>query len=281
MTPSFQDGFARSPDESVVPEQWLGLLRAWAPCLGYQGGRLYDVSGDGREGSLTLMDPATDWVVRGAGVELSFDGSNDYVNAGTILSPANGSMMAWIRPLSQQDNQCVMGAIDASATDTTARYVLIARVTDVSAAGDWGTLLSNDSTSQFVFSGQVYNDTNFPVGVLTQVAITYDGTSVVFYKDGLVVNTVGQTAAGAATTLQPFSIGRLGAYDFPFHGEIAQVRIYGRTLLAADVRAMAHDPLALYRLRPRRRARRAQTPAAYRQLAYRWRTTTGGLAAPA
>jgi hypothetical protein len=281
MTPSFQDGFAQSVDDSMAPEQWIQEAGVWNPGLGHQGSRLYDVSGYGREGTLTLMDPATDWVVRGAGVELSFDGSDDYVSAGTILSPANGSMMAWIRPLSQQDNQCVMGAIDASATDTTARYVLIARVTDVSAAGDWGTLLANDSTSQFVFSGQVYNDTNFPVGVLTQVAITYNGTSVVFYKDGLVVNTVEQTVSGASTTLQPFSIGRLGAYDFPFHGEIAQVRIYGRTLRADEVLAIYRDPLARYRLRPRSRARRDQTPAAYRQLAYRWRTTTGGLAAPA
>lgn len=50
VQPSFRDGFARSPGESVAPELWPA--HAWVPALGCQGGMLFDVAG-GNHGTNT------------------------------------------------------------------------------------------------------------------------------------------------------------------------------------------------------------------------------------
>ena len=78
--PSWAHGFARNAAESAAPDLWRGLVGAWVPALGPTGGTLHDVAGSARDGTLTNMDPATDWVVGSPGSVLDFDGSNDYVN---------------------------------------------------------------------------------------------------------------------------------------------------------------------------------------------------------
>tara|TARA_Y100000590_G_scaffold134233_1_gene153560 strand:- start:1558 stop:2442 length:885 start_codon:yes stop_codon:yes gene_type:complete len=55
-----------------------GLVAAWAFEDG-GGSVLRDVSGRGHNGTLTNMDPATDWVTSRHGGTLDFDGSDDYV----------------------------------------------------------------------------------------------------------------------------------------------------------------------------------------------------------
>ena len=72
---------AKSQAEAEYPELWRGLVGAWSPCLSPRGGTvLRDLSGRGNHGTLTNMDPETDWVTRGGKQALDFDGSNDYVN---------------------------------------------------------------------------------------------------------------------------------------------------------------------------------------------------------
>jgi len=61
--PSYGQGFARSAGESAYPKFWEGLIGAWVPELGPTGNTLIDVSGFGHHGTLTLMDPSSDWVI--------------------------------------------------------------------------------------------------------------------------------------------------------------------------------------------------------------------------
>ena len=61
-----------------------GLVGAWCPSLGASGFRLIDRSGYGNHGTLTNMDPGTDWVPSGGKLALDFDVSNDYVSVGDI-----------------------------------------------------------------------------------------------------------------------------------------------------------------------------------------------------
>ena len=82
--PSFAQGFARR-GESASPNLWTGLVGAWSPPLGPTGLTLFDQSGYGNDGTLTNMDPATDWMMTEKGWALDFDGSNDYVNCGSNL----------------------------------------------------------------------------------------------------------------------------------------------------------------------------------------------------
>jgi len=73
-------------DESAYPELWDGVVGAWCPSLGPTGLRLHDHSRRNNWGTLTNMDPATDWVVSGGQYALDFDGVNDYVGHGNVLN---------------------------------------------------------------------------------------------------------------------------------------------------------------------------------------------------
>ena len=55
------------------------IVGRWCPSAGATGFRLLDRSGRSNHGTLTGMDPATDWVASGGKGALDFDGSNDYV----------------------------------------------------------------------------------------------------------------------------------------------------------------------------------------------------------
>lgn len=83
-TPSWRQGFARHRHRSA----YRGL---WLPALGPTGSTLRDVGGRGNHGTLTSMDPATDWATtgkRGLPYALDFDGSANYVNCGNNSSLA-------------------------------------------------------------------------------------------------------------------------------------------------------------------------------------------------
>lgn len=72
--------FAKSAAEAAYPELWQGLVGAWSPCLNPRGGTtLYDWSGRANHGTLTNMDPATDWVLSGGRPALDFV-TDDFVS---------------------------------------------------------------------------------------------------------------------------------------------------------------------------------------------------------
>ena len=88
--------FAKSQAEAEYPELWRGLVGAWSPCLSPRGGTvLRDLSGRGNHGTLTNMDPETDWVTRGGKQALDFDGSNDIVIASARSAQASVESGIW------------------------------------------------------------------------------------------------------------------------------------------------------------------------------------------
>ena len=94
--PSWQD--FGTHDESAYPELWDGVVGAWAPCLGPTGSRLHDMSRRANWGTLTNMDPATDWVVSDGQYALDFDGSNDYVATTNTMQMLDFTVSVWFRP---------------------------------------------------------------------------------------------------------------------------------------------------------------------------------------
>ncbi len=88
--PSYAAGFARNAAQSENPGLWRGLVGLWAPSLGPTGLRLFDHSGFGNHGTLTNMDPASDWVATDEGWALEFvKDANQYV-ANTALANLSG-----------------------------------------------------------------------------------------------------------------------------------------------------------------------------------------------
>ena len=77
---SYSNGFAPRDGQPLYPGLWRNCVGAWAPGLGPTGLTFRDCSGFGNHGTLTNMDPGTDWVISGGRYALDFDGSDDYVN---------------------------------------------------------------------------------------------------------------------------------------------------------------------------------------------------------
>ena len=71
--PSWQD--FGTHDESAHPQLWDGVVGAWCPSLGPTGLRLHDHSRRNNWGTLTNMDPPTDWVIDGGQYAVDFDGA--------------------------------------------------------------------------------------------------------------------------------------------------------------------------------------------------------------
>jgi len=92
---------AQNASEAAYPHLWQGLAGAWVPSLGVTGETLRDASGRKHHGTLTNMDPATDWQTSGSGWSLDFDGVNDYVlvNRSRVFDQliGNKTVQAWVK----------------------------------------------------------------------------------------------------------------------------------------------------------------------------------------
>jgi hypothetical protein len=134
------------------------------------------------------------------------------------------------------NDQHVMAGLSSSGSGLTARYDIGAINTAVCAGSDWFTIMADGTSAQYVCSGQTYNSANFPAGVRTHLSITYNGSLVKFYKDGILTGTVVQTVSGAGNA-QPFSIGRVGGYAASgyFYGAVDEALIVNRSLSADEI----------------------------------------------
>lgn len=96
LLPSYPNGFARCAAESENPDLWTGLVGLWAPYLGPTGSKLFDWSGRKNNGTLTNMDPGTDWVESPYGYALDFDGNNDFVSLPGMASLFSTDASLWM-----------------------------------------------------------------------------------------------------------------------------------------------------------------------------------------
>jgi hypothetical protein len=189
-----------------------------------------DSSGNGNTG---LINGPT-WITSSScryGSCLSFDGDDYVYSAKNISSFSQGTTIVWIKPGDTSAwVQPIMGRVAATGADVNARHIIFAKILGICPSGDWGTVIANGATFQYVCSGQIYNSTNFPLGYWTQLAVSYDGSYVRFYKDGNLIKTAIQTVSGAGDA-QPYSLG--GIY---FKGFIDEARIYPRALTDTEIR---------------------------------------------
>ena len=128
-----QIGSARTIDGTDTESLRRGLVGAWVPSLGASGYRLIDRSGYGNHGTLTNMDPGTDWVPSGGKLALDFDGVNDYV--ATDLSCSNRQNLdisAWIFKPSTSNNAFV-GAGEGGSSGPRANIYIFGTTTFVTA----------------------------------------------------------------------------------------------------------------------------------------------------
>lgn len=246
--PSYHQGFARSAGESAYPNGWDGLVGAWVPALGPTGATLRDRSVFKNDGTLTNMDPATDWLIGGnphlPGYALDFDGINDGVVIGNVPRLAmTGSMtlLAWVKL------DTLTGTINIIAygtTDETEETNFL-----------WALSLDGDTLRAFWEHGAGVNELTLSTSVsgitigewnrLGLVRTTGATSSLKFFINGRqngntisgITNPSGGTVAGAA-------IGQPGlASTQRLDGQVNEVLIYGRPFSDAEMQLDFERPL--------------------------------------
>lgn len=181
------------------------------------------------------------------GRAFSFDGTNDHIQAldapGIDLT-GNFTIEAWIRDSGATGERCIISKRNPDNLDVS--YSLFLRDGMLRFASRTGGAAFSDSAGPAI-----------PANQWVHVAVTANGTSLRFYKDGILTThtthptnrpdtsgavTIGGTVTVANPTATP---------DAPFAGEIDELSLYSRALSAAEIDAIywvgsggkdRHDP---------------------------------------
>lgn len=203
-----------------------GLVGWWPLDDGTGSSTARDASGNGNTGTLSNMDPNTDWVEGG----LDFDGSNDKVTTG-IYPSAEGtvSICALVKFDTLSRQQFLMGAGD---TPNNRRYYL-----GLDASNNFFCGIGNT----YVGLGQQNTASGYGTGELHHLCMTRTGTTsgtFYVYSDGIEKVSRAYTFSGTSSYL--FYMGDRHAGDsYPVDGIMRDVRIYNRTLTATEIAAIA------------------------------------------
>ena len=205
-----------------------------------------------RHGTLTSMDPATDWVTRDGYACLDFDGSNDYVSTpatGVVSSYAQRTIMGWLRIGSTGANQALWGS---------------GRTTGLS--GAFLRISSANKVQYFENSGayNVAGATSLTTGVWYHVAAARTVNGVIIYLNGKEDGTDSSRSAATDTQDTTDLIGAIwssGSVANNFTGHIASVSLYAGTQPAALIQlAASRIGIEFERTRIRTRATAAAAP---------------------
>jgi hypothetical protein len=206
-----------------------GLVGAWCPSLGASGFRLIDRSGYGNHGTLTNMDPGTDWVVSGGKGALDFDGTDDIVTAMALRPSFPMSVSWWAKYNSVINESSAVQFKTASGID----YVF--------------TVLSFGDNKTYFFTDSVNESNN--VSILTSARPSVTGwinicvvfsssTSVRVYWNGAVLLSTTVSGVGSITPTG-LQIGRrTGAATGSVNGALDDIRIYNRALSPTEIQLL-------------------------------------------
>jgi len=234
---SYLNGFAPRDGQPLYPSLWTGCVGAWNPGLGPSGLTLRDQSRFSRHGTLTN---GPTFAADQGRYAMNFDGTDDYVAAGTMATNLSGSFMfsAWINP-----------------TGTELRAAV---VSEVSSYSNYWAFLGPDGTGNFQFA--LYDGTNNPratsaystgwqhfAGVRNTSADTVE-----LWVNGKLVSSIADTTT-SVPVYAALNIGRQITVNRPFAGLIDDARIYNRALSPNEIRTLATRRGISYEMAPRRR----------------------------
>ena len=210
-------GYYGTYDESAHSDLWDGVVGYWAPCLGPTGLRLHDVSRWNNWGTLTNMDPPTDWVIDGGHYALDFDGTNDYVQTGSVFSVANAvTLSAWV----YRNNDGNHVFFDKG--NTVNNFILFAQS---------GLRLRGSSSTEVVGTYSTASRWSHVVGTIL-------GTTGTVYAEGVQLAT--GTVATVGNTADVLSLGRYstGGGGYYLHGRMSDAAIWNRALTPNEIRTL-------------------------------------------
>ena len=254
IRPSWKQGYARSAGESANPGLWDGVVGACYPSLGPTGLVLRDVSGRHNHGTLTNMDPATDWVMTEKGWALDFDGSDDYVLPAQGLSVGTEfAVSVRLKTTTMATLKTVFGSVDDGGNDIISLH-FNANEVDAASVGEtfWQVRHTSASTRNVAISANIYD------GEWHNIVSTRSGSDTAIWVDGqaqsLTVGTSALVASDPITLQYPMTIGARnlrGVIDRHSVYLLDPLVIWDRSLAPSEIQHLYTDPYAM--LRPRSR----------------------------
>ena len=166
-----------------------------------------------------------------------FDGNNQYVllSDNTTLRQQTFTVDAWVFPRTPGSTNDARGGVILAkdlggATGANVSYALFglgntARFT--------ASVFFTDSTGATVVSSDMFNFNNWH-----HVAMTWDGTTLALYVDGLAEGSVGAAGHTIAYTNDNAGIGRHSHPDRSYNGVIDEVDLFNRALTLAEIQTI-------------------------------------------
>ena len=201
-----------------------GLVGYWNFDVNAGGTNVVDLSGKGNDGTMTLMDPSTDWVDGKVGSgALDFDGSDDYVDMGSQpnlrFNNGNFTIAGWVKP-----------DVITGTNTLTANYV------DTNKGYFFG--IYNSKLGYYSNAWKSAN-TTLSSGIWYHTAITIDSSgNYIMYLNGV---SDGSGASNLPVTGEDTF--KIGAYGLNgglgrFNGLIDDIRVYNRILSAEEIQRL-------------------------------------------
>ena len=240
IVPSYKSGFYAPSRGGVAahPELWKNCVGAWSPALGPTGSTLFDQGAYKNHGTLTNMDPATDWVVEGGVGALDFDGTTNYISSANSVTGYPLTLMAWVTPDTPFSQSLV--SVGTNATENHQHRILIRNPGQVRAQSQDTAAGNATSASDIIVAGTRY----------CVVGLFGSAVSRSIWLDGVMVasDTTSATPAG----MDQNRFGYQQSAGQPFDGRLSEVRIYNRVLTTNEIRTLALRPNIAYETRRRR-----------------------------
>lgn len=208
-----------------------GLVAAYGFNEG-AGATVSDTSGNNNSGSIFQAA----WTTAGRyGRALTFDGSNDYVSvpdANSLDLTNRMTLEAWVRPTANSGWRTVMMKENGNEL----AYGMYARESSNRPSG-WLRINPTSGSSQSAVSSQALT-----LNTWSHVALTYDGTTMRFYVNGVQRGT--RTISGTMyASTGPLKFGGNAMWGEYFAGQIDEIRAYNRALNATEIQSDMNTPL--------------------------------------
>jgi len=240
--------YARTPSQIAWDYNRGGPVGHWKmdEC---QGSTAYDSSGNGNNGTITVgasgsqnslgtcalgVGQSAAWGNGASGkrnYSLSFDGSDDYIDAGTapVFNLTNAlSVSAWVKT-SSADNQHVVGrALTGSGDHTFLLSVSPDHYNDFIVANGY-----SFGTADAIEGTKTVNDGNWH-----HLVGTFDGSTLTIYTDGKYDNSKSKSTKPTSNTSLKLTIGKLSGYSNFFNGQIDDVKIFNYALTGTQVKSL-------------------------------------------
>ena len=210
-------------ENSAYPQLWRGCVGAWCPSLGPSGSRLHDYSRRNNWGTLTNMDPATDWIVSGGQYALDCDATDDQIDCGPNV-PSGGacSVAAWVQRIGATPNHNTIaaskGGLQGDSESTFALYF--------NAFLGWSWFVVDSSNNLTIVRSNTSTSTGvwyFACGVASASAIT-------LYIDGQQRATAAGGLAKSSNHVTKLAGLTDSATSYASNAMLDDVRVYNRAL---------------------------------------------------